>query len=501
MKTETYKGLFAMHKYWGKKPFEQLDYFIEKYSRKNDVVLDSFCGSGVTLVEALRLGRNAVGIDLNPIAIKLTHASLQPVDLKKLKVHFENLRNNLKPTIDSLYEREINGEKTVTTHVVWKGKKIDEIWYLDSSGKKQIRKADKIDYVMSDSPSLKPKWYPESVMFENSRINVYKNQKVSDLFTKRALVALSLILDEIKRIEDEAVREALELTFTGAISQASKLVFVIRRRGKAEKATLEGKPEVGSWVIGYWVPEEHFEIHAWNCFENRFKRILKGKEDVNSFSKKFSCDYKLIMGSATEIPLSEDSIDYVFIDPPHANRILYMEQSLMWNAWLGLDKDIEWDKEIIVSESKGRNKDLDSYSALLDESFKEIRRVLKPQKYLSFAFNCFDDDTWLKTLNLFIRNGFEFDEIEPLEYSAHSVVQDNRKNGLKTDFVFTCINAGNLRQKDIYLSKDKNALKTMIASIKKGNKNIEVYDLINRVFKKTIPQGFIFSVNDISELS
>lgn len=501
MKTETYKGLFAMHKYWGKKPFEQLDYFVKKYSKKDDVVLDSFCGSGVTLVEALRLGRNAVGIDLNPIAIKLTHASLQSVDLKRLKSTFEDIKKKVRPTIDSLYLREFNGEKTLTTHIVWKGNKIDEVWCLDPNGKKKIRKADKVDYEMSNNPSVPPKWYPDSLMFENSRINVCKDQKVSDLFTKRALVGLSLILDEIKHVDDEAVREALELTFTGAISQASKLVFVIRRRGKAEKATLECKPEVGSWVIGYWVPEEHFEIHSWNCFENRFKRILKGKEDVNSFSKKFNNDYKLILGSATEIPLDDNSVDYVFIDPPHANRILYMEQSLMWNAWLGLDKNIQWEKEIIVSESKGRNKDLDSYSSLLNESFVEIRRVLKKDKYLSFAFNCFDDETWIKTLNLFINNGFEFVEIEPLEYSAHSVVQDNRKNGLKTDFVFTCINSNNLNQKEIYISKDIDGLKAMINDIKKTCKSIEVYDLINRIFKKTIPQGYIYSVEDISKLS
>lgn len=156
MKTETYKGLFAMHKYWGKKPFEQLDYFIEKYSKKEDVVLDSFCGSGVTLVEALRLGRSAIGVDLNPIAIKLTHASLQPVDLKKLKAQFEEIKNKLFDTINSLYERNLDGAKTITTHVVWKGNKIDEIWYLDSFGKKQIRKADKLDYQMSEEPTSRP---------------------------------------------------------------------------------------------------------------------------------------------------------------------------------------------------------------------------------------------------------------------------------------------------------------------------------------------------------
>ena len=28
----TYKGIYAMHKYWGKKPFNEISKFIEKYS-------------------------------------------------------------------------------------------------------------------------------------------------------------------------------------------------------------------------------------------------------------------------------------------------------------------------------------------------------------------------------------------------------------------------------------------------------------------------------------
>lgn len=47
---------------------------IQELSFIGDTVLDLFCGSGTTLVEALRLGRNAVGIDANPLACMISGA-------------------------------------------------------------------------------------------------------------------------------------------------------------------------------------------------------------------------------------------------------------------------------------------------------------------------------------------------------------------------------------------------------------------------------------------
>ena len=163
------------------------------------------------------------------------------------------------------------------------------------------------------------------------------------------------------------------MTLTGTLSQASNLVFVIRGRKKNEGAS--DKAEVGSWVIGYWVPEEHFEINVWNCFENRFKRIVKGVNEINElFSNRengyYENNVRLINGSATHLQLENNSVDYVFIDPPHANRILYLEQSLMWNSWLGLDTTISWNDEIIVSEAKQRkDKNAQNYNQLLYEAF------------------------------------------------------------------------------------------------------------------------------------
>lgn len=45
---------------------------IETLSAPGDVVLDPFCGSGTTLVEARRLGRSAIGVDLSPLAVLIS---------------------------------------------------------------------------------------------------------------------------------------------------------------------------------------------------------------------------------------------------------------------------------------------------------------------------------------------------------------------------------------------------------------------------------------------
>lgn len=499
--TTAYKGIYAMHKYWGKKPFNEISKFIDRYTVSGETVLDSFCGSGVTLIEALKTNRKCIGVDLNPIAIKLAKVSMTAVDIDEINKTFQAIKKNLQSKINSLYESDENGEKALVTHTIWKNGEPVEVWYSTSKKKKTVRTGNTKDIEMANNPAIAPKWYPTTPMYENSRINVGKAQTVADLFTPRALVGLSLILDEIKQISDENIRDVFEVTLTGALSQASNLVFVIRNRKK--NGNEEPKAEVGSWVIGYWVPEEHFEINVWNCFESRFKRIRKGMGEINElFSNRgenYFCDnVELINGTATKLPLDSDSVDYIFIDPPHTNRILYMEQSLMWNAWLQLDSNIDWNSEIIVSEAKQRKeKNIDNYNELLNQAFSEIQRVLKPERHFSMAFNCLDDNTWLDTLNLFVQHGFEISDVVPLEYSATSVIQDNRKNALKTDFVLTFKNSNNMALAQIVFKNNELELEEKVKLLLREHPEYEVYNVMNTLFEETIPQGYIYKVSHI----
>ena len=52
---------------------------IEGFSRPGDVVLDPFCGSGTVLVEARLAGRAAIGVDANPLAVRLARLKVTPV--------------------------------------------------------------------------------------------------------------------------------------------------------------------------------------------------------------------------------------------------------------------------------------------------------------------------------------------------------------------------------------------------------------------------------------
>src|ERR671928_262946 len=60
---------------------------ISNFTKRNDLVLDNFVGSGTTLVESKILGRHAIGVDVNPLAClvsKVKITNIQKPDLKKI---------------------------------------------------------------------------------------------------------------------------------------------------------------------------------------------------------------------------------------------------------------------------------------------------------------------------------------------------------------------------------------------------------------------------------
>jgi DNA modification methylase len=417
-----------MHKYWARKPHNVVSEYILHHSRKGDIVFDPFCGSGVTPIEALKLGRKAIGFDLDPMAIFITKETLEYIDIDKFRKEYKNIESNVKDKINNFYRTKckkcgsyVNGEA-----VIWKNTMPKEIRYKCPCSRgvqwKEITDEDLKIIKEIDDYEIK-QWYPKNELIPNSRINVKTGERVCDLFTKRNIISLAMILDEIGKIKDDDIRNLLKFTFTSTLGQASKMVFVIRNRGRTRGKGSYALPEVGSWATrGYWIPSEYFEINAWNCFEERFEKVLRGKTESNTEIKESKLadgieDIKkggsvfLKVQTALEIEkvLPPNSVDYIFTDPPYGDSVPYLELDYMWSSWIGFKPNFE--DEIIISDSPDRGKTEDVYERMMKAAFQQLFRVLKPKKYMTVTFHNTDIKVWNDIIGACIYAGFDLEKI------------------------------------------------------------------------------------------
>lgn len=83
--------MHSMCSYFAMLPNSTVNVLVQWLSSPGDLVYDPFSGSGKVPLEARRLGRGAVGADLNPLAVTLTRAKLADVDSEMILQRLEDL--------------------------------------------------------------------------------------------------------------------------------------------------------------------------------------------------------------------------------------------------------------------------------------------------------------------------------------------------------------------------------------------------------------------------
>jgi len=145
----------GFHKFPAKYIPEIPRWAILKFSKEGDVVLDPFCGSGTTNVEARLHGRNSYAIDVDPIAQLLTKVKTTPLD-----------ENELRTTRDQLF------------HVIYSTKEVE----------------------IPDFPN-RDYWFRPDVLQDlgiiTKQISLIENPEIRDFF----LVCLSSILKDVSNAD------------------------------------------------------------------------------------------------------------------------------------------------------------------------------------------------------------------------------------------------------------------------------------------------------------
>lgn len=441
---KTYTGLSSFHKYWGKKPIESMSYLIEICTNEGDIVMDPFLGSGLISRECLLRNRRFIGIDINPFSIEYASFLLDLPSRQEFYQALIEVENSVAEKINSTY---LTLEEQIASHYLWEGNEIVSVWVKPKTGRKriEIEPSEVDDKAYSTYKKYTPQQFRNLKFFTNSRINVKPTMSISDILTGRAMRNIDLLIKSFCEYPPRLKRSLL-LTLTASVGQMSNMVFAIKNRKNSKRRGNGNKIEVGSWVIGFWLPETHFEINVWNCFKNRANKLLKALPANRQDNYTVSSDPMAVdapgcnawlINSDCRTALREmppQSVSFVCTDPPHSDRIPYLELSELWNSLLGYTANFE--REIVVSNAKERQKSKSNYSSEMTEFFMETSRVLKSNGYIALFFNARDEESWqyLKDIEK-TSNSLTFVGCFPMMYSATSVVQDNRKGAMKSDYV------------------------------------------------------------------
>ncbi len=83
--------IHSFHRYFGKLIPAIPRFSIKEFTKKGDIVMDPFCGSGTTLVESMIQSRYSYGLDLNPLSCLISNTKTSLIEEEVLLHAKENL--------------------------------------------------------------------------------------------------------------------------------------------------------------------------------------------------------------------------------------------------------------------------------------------------------------------------------------------------------------------------------------------------------------------------
>ena len=484
--------IYMAHAYHTKCPHPAIMRYILHYTQPGDIVFDGFAGTGMTGVaanlcgskkdvDALKEKKAKVGVrhgicsDLSPVATHIAATYTCDYNMKLWKKRALSIIDKAEKKYGWLYKSYVNGQKVDVNYYIWSetficphckskinlwkesvhngGNIINSEFFCPSCG--IALKKNKLEQNLSTSYDNILNEVIQQSVFEIVRVN-YSGDKRGEIdasnfdfdiyskclsevptslkitrmptgsearrndnrgilyahnyYTHRNLLILSYIYEQMKN--DTYLLSLL----TSTMLNVSKMwKFKPDRKGGSLSGTL-------------YIPSLYIEQNPFN--------VLRRK--VNSFD---AIDYGargngLISNeSATKLALQDNSIDYVFVDPPFGANLMYSQLNIINENTLRVFTN---EKTEAIVDIQGQNKNIFEYQQLMNRSFKEFYRILKPGKWLTMEFSNTSASVWNSIQNALQGVGFIVANVAALDKKQGSFKAVTTTTAVKQDLVITC---------------------------------------------------------------
>jgi rubredoxin len=221
-------------------------------------------------------------------------------------------------------------------------------------------------------------------------------------FTPREHLFVAALLHHIEKYPDNNLRKMLLFALTASLPYTSRM-----RRFRADRKG--GGPLSGTLYISSLITPPHvlktFRRNASTIANSLTPPVDPRRGHVISTQD---------AGHLRHIPNS--SVDYIFTDPPFGHNFDYSELNFFWEGMLGVVTNQKTEAIVSASQKKG----LDEYRQLMERSFSEYYRILKPGRWMTVEFSNTKASVWNAIQSALERSGFVVANVASLDKKQHS---------------------------------------------------------------------------------
>ncbi|WP_295222554.1 DNA methyltransferase [uncultured Chryseobacterium sp.] len=278
-----------------------------------------------------------------------------------------------------------------------------------------------------------------------------------DFYTERNIAVMSILWDEVSNAPLR-YQDSLKLWILSYNASHSTLMTrVVLKKNQSDFILTGAQPGV---LYISSLPVEKNIIKG-------LERKIKTFNDAFSLVERSNSEVITNWGSSTNLDIQDESVNYVFTDPPFGDYIPYSELNILNEVWLNRLTNIK--EEAIISKSQ--NKTTADYESLLTSVFSEVNRVLVEDGNVSVVFHSASSDVWNALKNTFSNTHFEVINSSILQKDQASFKQTNSQTIVKGDAVLL-LNKGNSIQKEKLTEEE--LLNKLITEARLKNNKLEL---------------------------